>query len=85
MKTTHLLLSLAAALGCASQSCDPNYTWGALLCLIGLENIVDLTHDGKMVTSTGLQGDLELRNVPLGGVLYKVQVHGGETVITPNQ
>jgi hypothetical protein len=35
------------------------------------------------VTVTGLEGDLDLRNIPLGGKRYRVQVHGGQTVVTP--
>lgn len=66
-----------------SQSSDPNYTWGALLCLIGVEAIVDQNSDGSIATSTDWGGDLNLRNIPIGGKLYRAQVHGGKTIVRP--
>ena len=41
--------------GQASNSSDRNYTWGALLCLIGVENIIDQAHDGKIVPGKDLK------------------------------
>jgi neutral trehalase len=63
------------------QSADPHYTWGALLCLIGLESVVDISNDGKIMPGEGLPEDLELRNIPLGGKLYHVKVKNGQAVV----
>jgi putative isomerase len=63
------------------QSSDPHYTWGALLCLVGVETVVDVNNDGKIVTGQGLPGNLELRNIPLGGKLFRVEVKGGQAVV----
>jgi len=75
-----------------TQSSTPYYTWGALLCLIGLENIIRLEPDGKLRLNGTLQAHAELRNVPLAGRTYRVVVspskteliteHSGRTVAT---
>lgn len=65
------------------QSADPHYTWGALLCLIGVEAAVDMSNGGKITTGKGLPKDLELRNIPLGGKLYRVRVKDGQAVAHP--
>ncbi len=65
-----------------SQSSDPNYTWGALLCLIGVEEVVDLGNDGKLLTGKGLPDGLQLVNIPLGGKLCRVEVKDGQAVVT---
>lgn len=62
------------------QSSDPHYTWGSLLCLIGVESVIDMSNDGKIITGHGLPKDLELRNIPLGGKLYDVTVKDGNAV-----
>jgi len=68
-----------------SQSSDPNYTWGSLLCLIGVEAMLAQAEDGKIVTAPGWVGDWTLRNIPLGGKLYQVRVHQGETMVAPER
>lgn len=62
-----------------TQSSTPQYTWGALLCLLGLENIVRLEPDGKLRLNGTLKVHAELRNVPLGGHTYRVHVSPGRT------
>lgn len=65
----------------AQKSSDRNYSWGALLCLIGLENIVDQTNDGKIVTKAPPDQGVTLHNIPLGGKLYSVKQGHGKTTL----
>jgi len=62
-----------------TQSSDPHYTWGSLLCLVGLESIVHLTPDGKFWLNGTLEGNAELFNLPFGGRLYNVTVRPRRT------
>ena len=62
---------------------DKNYTWGALLCLIGIENIVDQTNDGKIVTPAVVDGGVVLHNIPFGGNLYSVRQQNGKAIVEP--
>jgi Trehalase len=61
----------------------PHYTWGALLCLIGLEVFMDVGPDGRPVagTKTGLPENIQLRNVAAGGRLYQLSSGPGEIKI----
>ena len=52
---------------------DLHYTWGALLCLMGVENLCDFGAGGT-VRLNGLQDEtVELRNLPIHGLLYTVR------------
>jgi len=64
------------------QSSDPNYTWGALLCLVGVEAVIDQQPDGKFVAGQGLPADLKLNKIPLADRLYQVTVKNGIGVPT---
>jgi len=72
------------------QSSDPHYTWGALLCLIGLENICRIEDDGRVSLNGTLKETLTLRNVPIHGKPYEIRVtpgraelwHDGKSVLT---
>lgn len=72
-----------------SQSSDPHYTWGALLCLIQLENTVGFLPDGRIRLNGTQNATFELQNVRLGGKLYDVSVSpyraelklGGRTIL----
>lgn len=64
-----------------AQSSDAHYTWGALLCLIGLESIVDIGSDGKIEAPARL-GNIYLRNIPLSGKLYNVAVQNGRATLS---
>jgi putative isomerase len=64
---------------------DPHYTWGALLCLVGLEAVVDVGRDLKpaaapdgMFTET-----VTLRRIPIGGRVYRIELAGGRTKVVP--
>jgi hypothetical protein len=52
----------------------PHYTWGALLCLIGLEAFIDIGPDGQPVAGSKIDGteNIQLRNIAAGGRLYRV-------------
>jgi hypothetical protein len=63
------------------QSSDPHYTWGALLCLIGLESVVDVDDDGQVVLNgTGMK-TLDLKNIPLLGKTYDVKAVPGLAIL----
>jgi hypothetical protein len=70
-------------------SSDPHYSWGALLCLIGLEEILDIEPDGRIRLNGGLEESIELQNIPYGGRIYSVKVgnkhatvrHQGEVIL----
>ena len=53
---------------------NPNYTWGALLCLIGIESVVDIADDGTIKRGTGYNEPVRLENIVLGGKKYTVSV-----------
>ena len=53
---------------------NPNYTWGALLCLIGIESVVDIADDGTIKRGTGYNEPVRLENIVLGGKEYTVSV-----------
>lgn len=54
---------------------NPNYTWGALLCLIGIESVIDVADDGTMLKGKGYNEPIELRNVIIGGKPYSIKVN----------
>jgi hypothetical protein len=60
-------------------SSDPHYTWGALLNLIALEEIVDIEPSGKIRLNGTWSSTLDLKNVPLFGKRYDVEVRPGHT------
>lgn len=64
-----------------AQSSDPHYTWGALLCLIGLESLVDVDDSGQLVLNGAQTRTLVLRNIPLLGARYDVRTAPGEAVL----
>jgi len=63
----------------------PHYTWGALLCQIGIEALYNIDADGNPVTqdNEALAEGLELRNMPAGGKLYTVTTSGGKVTVRP--
>jgi hypothetical protein len=63
----------------------PHYTWGALLALIGLETMMDIGANGQPLAGSGvdLPEDVELRNIPAGGRLYRIFSSGGKLMIDP--
>lgn len=53
---------------------NPNYTWGALLCLIGIESVVDMTDGGSIVQGPGYNEPVHLENIILKGKPYSISV-----------
>jgi glycogen debranching enzyme len=53
---------------------NTNYTWGALLCLIGIESVVDIEDDGKVRTGPGYNEPVTLENIPVAGKPYRATV-----------
>ncbi len=53
---------------------NPNYTWGALLCLIGIESVVDISDDGKIITGSGYNEPVTLSNIILKGKPHNIEV-----------
>lgn len=54
---------------------NPNYTWGALLCLIGIESVVDVSDDGRIIKGKGYNEPVEMTNIVIGGKPYIVTVN----------
>lgn len=63
----------------------PHYTWGALLCQIGLEYVYDANHKGGPQTLENSEEfpPMELRNMPSGGNLYRITCGTGGIRVTP--
>jgi putative isomerase len=63
----------------------PHYTWGALLCQIGLEYIYDATANGQPIHFEGqhMLPHMELRNVPSGGRFFRIDCDGASVTATP--
>jgi hypothetical protein len=61
---------------------NPNYTWGALLGLIGIESVVDMDDDGSLRTGTGYNEPVRLENIILGGTPRTVSVNYQKPTVT---
>jgi glycogen debranching enzyme len=61
---------------------DQYYTWGALMCLIGLESVVDIGDDGIPQTGSGYNEPVELTNLPIGGKRHRVTLRLGKPEVT---
>jgi glycogen debranching enzyme len=46
---------------------NPNYTWGSLLCLIGVESVIDIDEKGKVIEGPGYNEPVTLENIPVNG------------------
>lgn len=68
-----------ATTGIASH--DPHYSWGALLPLMGLQAICDTTDDDKVRLDGTWNLHATLRNIPIFGYRYTVEVDPGRTVL----
>ncbi|HEX4021970.1 MAG TPA: trehalase family glycosidase [Acidobacteriaceae bacterium] len=62
-----------------------NYTWGALMCLIGVESVVNISDNGVPELGSGYNEPVELMNLPIGGKHHRVSLRFGkpEVVVTP--
>jgi glycogen debranching enzyme len=70
-----------------SDGGDPHYTWGALMCEIGLESLYDIGPTGRPVPAqgTGITDNITLDNVPAGGRLYRVATRNGHVQMMPEK
>jgi len=59
-----------------------NYTWGALMCLIGVESIVTIGDNGIPKVGPGYNEPVELTNLPIGGKPHHVSFREGKLKIT---
>ncbi len=62
----------------------PHYTWGALMCQIGLESLCEINQHGRLIpqNNPALREDIELTNVPASGNLYRVRAKNGKAVVS---
>ena len=90
-KSVHLFMNTWQATGqCAENFLslngkvggDQHYTWGALMCLIGLESVVDIGDDGVPKAGPGYNERVELTNLPIGGKPYRVSLRPGKPNVT---
>jgi glycogen debranching enzyme len=57
---------------------DPHYTWGSLLCLIGIENLCDIEPDGRLRLNGDSGVTVHIQNFHLRGKTY-------DLVVKPNE
>ncbi len=60
---------------------DRHYTWGALLCLIGIESVIDVGDDGNIRKGPGFNEPVELKNLPMGGKPHTVSFRFGAPTV----
>jgi len=61
---------------------DPHYTWGALLCLVGLEQLCDTDANGRIVLNGASGRHIKIHNLRIGGRLYDVTIEPNKAVLT---
>ena len=61
---------------------NQNYTWGALLCLTGLESVVEIDDHGIPKAGPTYGEPVELTNLPIGGKPFHVSVYFGKPEVT---
>jgi len=61
-----------------AQRSDPHYTWGALLCLTGLESLMEINDQGQIIPANGVSQNLQLKNIPAGGKKWDLTFSGGK-------
>ncbi|MGH9615318.1 MAG: amylo-alpha-1,6-glucosidase [Acidobacteriaceae bacterium] len=55
-----------------------NYTWGALMCLIGVESIIDIDDNGIPKLGPGYNEPVELTNLPIAGKPHRISLRLGK-------
>ena len=60
----------------------PHYTWGALMCLIGVESVVDISDSGGTDVGPGYDEPVKFENLPIGGKRYNVSLCFGKSKVT---
>ncbi|MGC9227076.1 hypothetical protein [Caldivirga sp.] len=56
-------------------SSDPYYSWGALLALISLEELIDVDENGIKFSPLGVKDTNEVRNYSIGGDAYSLKIN----------
>ncbi|MGB6933311.1 MAG: trehalase family glycosidase [Acidobacteriaceae bacterium] len=59
-----------------------NYTWGALMCLIGVESMVDIDDHGVAKAGPGYGEAVELTKLPIHGKPHRVSLQTGKPRVT---
>jgi len=59
----------------------PHYTWGALMCLMGLEEVCDIEPDGTIRLNGQLPENIKLRGIPILGKRYDIETKDGTAQI----
>lgn len=57
---------------------DHNYTWGALLCLVGVESVVSIGDNGVPEPGPGYNEPVDLTNLPIGGKPRRISLRFGK-------
>lgn len=61
---------------------NPNYTWGALMCLIGVESVVDIDDNGQPRMGPGYNESVTIENLPINGKPARVTLNYGKATVT---
>jgi len=59
----------------------PHYTWGSLLCLIGIEEICDIEPDDRVRLNGEWNANLSIDRLPIFGKLYDVRTKNGSAAL----
>ncbi|MDR3690959.1 MAG: PA14 domain-containing protein [Fimbriimonas sp.] len=63
---------------------DPHYTWGALMCMLGLEELCDFDADGRLCLNGDSGRHIHIHNLRLGGRLYDVTIEPHRATLRSN-
>ena len=63
---------------------DPHYTWGELLCLVGLEELCDTDADGRVVLNGASGKHIKVHNLRIGGRLFDLKVEPKRATLSQN-
>ncbi len=61
---------------------DPHYTWGALLCLLGLEELCDTTPDGQIQLNGASGRHIKIHNLRLNGRIFDLTIEPKSAKLT---
>ncbi len=61
---------------------NPNYTWGALMCLIGVESVIDIDDNGQPHPGPGYNEPVTIENLPINGKPARVTLNYGKAMAT---
>jgi hypothetical protein len=61
---------------------DPHYTWGALLCLVGLEQLCDTDAGGNILLNGTSGRHIKIHNLRIHGRLFDVKIEPKRAILT---